>query len=77
MEGFDKNHIDTIINKNKENKWRFTGFYGELDTQKRVESWDLLRDLNQKFRLPWLCAGDFNELVQSDEKLGGNRRSNN
>ena len=27
MEGFDKNHIDTIINKNKEGEWRFTGFY--------------------------------------------------
>ena len=77
VEGFDKNHIDTIINKNKDNKWRFIGFYGEPDTQKRVESWDLLKDLNQKFRLPWLCAGDFNELVRSEEKLGGNRRSNN
>ncbi|KAL0014214.1 hypothetical protein SO802_001283 [Lithocarpus litseifolius] len=77
VEGCDKNHIDTIINKNKENEWRFTGFYGEPDTQKRVESWNLLRDLNQKFRLPWLCAGDFNELVRSNEKLGGNRRSNN
>ena len=77
VEGFDKNHIDTIINKNKDNKWRFIGFYGEPDTQKRVESWDLLKDLNQKFRLPWLCVGDFNELVRSEEKLGGNRRSNN
>ena len=63
VEGFDKNHIDAIINKNKENKWRFTGFYGEPNTQKRIESWDLLRNLNQKFRVPWLCTGDFNELV--------------
>ncbi|XP_075663039.1 uncharacterized protein LOC142632542 [Castanea sativa] len=77
VEGFDKNHIDTILNKNKENEWRFTGFYGEPDTQKRIESWDLLRSLNHKFRVPWLCAGDFNELVRSEEKLGGNRRSHN
>ena len=63
MEGFDKNHIGAIINKNKGNKWRFTGFYGEPNTQKRIESWDLLRNLNQKFRVPWLCTGDFNELV--------------
>ncbi|KAL4644143.1 hypothetical protein ACB092_02G142600 [Castanea dentata] len=27
--------------------------------------------------VPWLCAGDFNELVQSEEKLGGNRISHN
>ena len=26
VEGFDKNHIDAIINKNKENEWRFTAF---------------------------------------------------
>ena len=63
VEGFDKNHIDVIINKNKENEWRFTSFYGEPDTQKRIESWDLLRNLNQKFRVPWLYTGDFNELV--------------
>ena len=75
VKGFDKNHIDTIINKNKEGEWRFIGFYGEPDIQKRVESWDLLRELNQIFRLPWLCVGDFNELVQSDKILGGNRRT--
>ena len=76
MEGFDKNHIDAIINKNKENEWRFTSFYGEPDTQKRIESWDLLRNLNQKFRVPWLCSGNFNELVRNEEKLGGNRSYN-
>ena len=28
---FSKNHIDTIVNKSKEDEWRFTGFYGELE----------------------------------------------
>ena len=74
VEGFDKNHIDAIVNKNKEHEWRFTGFYGEPDTHRRIESWDLLQNLNQKFNIPWLCAGDFNELIKGDEKLGGNRR---
>ena len=40
------NHIDVIINKNSEKPWRFTGFYGEPDTHKRFESWDLLRSLH-------------------------------
>ncbi|KAL0001342.1 hypothetical protein SO802_015123 [Lithocarpus litseifolius] len=40
--GFSKNYIDAIINKNKENEWRFTRFYGEPETQKRFELWDLL-----------------------------------
>ena len=74
VEGSDKNHIDAIIKRNIEDEWRFTGFYGEPDTQRRIESWDLLWNLNRKFNIPWLCAGDFNELIRGDEKLGGNRR---
>ena len=77
IDGFNKNHIDAIIDKNKEHALWFTRFYGKPDTHKQNESWNLLRSLNQKFQNPWLCAGDFNELVRSKEKLGGHRRSNN
>jgi len=77
VEGSDKNHIDTIINKNKESEWQFTGFYGESNTQKQIESWDLLCTLKRKFQSLWLCAGDFNELVRGEEKLGVSRRSHN
>ena len=51
------------------------GFYGELVTHRRFESWNMLRQLNSKFSPPWLCAGDFNEIVQSSKKLGGSNRS--
>ena len=73
VEGSDKNHIDAIIKRNIEDEWRFTGFYGEPNTQRRIESWDLLWNLNRKFNIPWLCAGDFNELIRGDKKLGGSR----
>lgn len=43
IEGYNLDYIDAIINKNRDNAWHFTGIYGELDTQKRIESWDLLR----------------------------------
>ena len=42
VKGFSKNYIDAIINKNKENKWRFTRFFGKPKTQKGFELWDLL-----------------------------------
>ena len=77
VEGSDKNHIDMIINKNKETDWHFTGFYGEPDTQKWIKYWNLLRTLKRKFQSPWLCAGDFNELVRGQKKLGGNTQSHN
>ena len=70
-----QNHIDVLINKGKENVWHFTGFYGAPETQLRSESWDLLRDLNNRFSVLWLCGGDFNELLKSHEKLGGRLRS--
>ncbi|KAL0008379.1 hypothetical protein SO802_009881 [Lithocarpus litseifolius] len=75
IESSSLNHIDVIIKAGKENAWRFTGFYGAPETQLRSESWNLLRDLDGQSPLPWLCAGDFNELLKSHEKLGGRLRS--
>ena len=46
------------------------GFYGELVTQKRPESWAKLRQLKNRRASPWLCAGDFNEITWQSEKSG-------
>ena len=75
METFSKHHIDSIINKGKDGAWRFTGFYGEPVTHLRHEAWAKLRLLNSRFNLPWLCAGDFNKILRSNEKHGGSMRS--
>ena len=76
LDTYSPNHIDVIINKGSKDEWRFTGFYGEPDTRNRNESWEKLRRLKNKFTLPWLCAGDFNEILKADEKLGGRLRPN-
>lgn len=47
VESSSTNHIDALINKGKEDMWRFTGFYGALKTHLRMELWNLLRDLHQ------------------------------
>ena len=75
VETSSKNHIDCIIGKGSEDAWRFTGFYGEPITHKKFESWELLRQLNRQFGLPWLCCGDFNEILRGSEKMGGSNRS--
>ena len=52
VDNFSKNHIDAIINKGKDDDWRFTSFYGEPTTHLRHESWSLLCDLNNRLSLP-------------------------
>jgi len=74
VESSSLNHIDVLINKSKEDGWSFTGFYGEPLTQRRLESWNLLRNLYGRFSIPWLCIGDFNEITKSHEKSGGRLR---
>ena len=77
VEDSSKYYIDVCIDKNTMQEWRFTGFYGEAETARRIEAWDSLRSLNHHPNTPWLCAGDFNELVIQDEKLGGTIQSSN
>ena len=36
------------------------------ETHSIIESWNLLKDLHKRFVVPWLCAGDFNELLKSN-----------
>lgn len=35
----------------------------------------MLRGLNRRYSLPWMCFGDFNEIVSMEEKMEGARRS--
>ena len=43
VENSSQNYIDVVINKGKEDSWRFTGFYGSPETQNHGESWKKLR----------------------------------
>jgi hypothetical protein len=54
--------------------WKLTGFYGHPDLRKRLEAWSLLRYIARMDPSPWLCLGDFNEILCLDEKFGGNGR---
>lgn len=70
MQSFSANHSDVIINHVVDDALRFTGFYGKPETTNRENSWSLLRSLCQRSSLPWVCLGDFNEILLVEEKQG-------
>ena len=39
--------------------------------QRKHESWTLLKHLHSRSTAPWLCCGDFNEILTMEEKQGG------
>lgn len=50
--------------------WRITAFYGYSERSRRRASWDMLRSIGQDVNSPWLCIGDFNDLLSQDDKIG-------
>ncbi|KAL0306177.1 UNVERIFIED_CONTAM: putative mitochondrial protein [Sesamum radiatum] len=72
LQTFSHCHIDASVKLGDDQAWwRFTGMYGEPETCKRDSTWRLLSHLHSQSARSWLCAGDFNEILDQSEKLGG------
>ena len=72
---FSQYHIDMIVKKDEEQPWRITCIYGEANVNERQKTWDLLRFLRSESNLPWVCIGDFNEVLSADEHFGVGERN--
>ena len=70
IQNFSSHHIDSHISYKDGRTWRLTGFYGRPEDHRRWESWALLDHLNRMGQHPWLCFGDFNEILHQEEKMG-------
>lgn len=66
----DNNYIDVHILKNSNPVWRLTGFYGFPERERRRESWELLKELASRSSLPWFIFGDFNDMLNGNDKKG-------
>lgn len=67
------NCIDTCIDF--EGKIFYASFvYGDTDRLKRRALWDHLLELNTTRESPWFLIGDFNDLINNEEKDGGPAR---
>ncbi|XP_074283536.1 uncharacterized protein LOC141608084 [Silene latifolia] len=65
-------HMDFEI-MGDDGSWRATGFYGWPSVSERHLSWELLRLLGTQYNGPWVCIGDFNEVLFATEMKGGVR----
>jgi hypothetical protein len=63
-------HIDVNITDKDGFKWRLTGIYGESKQDRREETCRLMLTLRHQSDLPWLCVGDFNEIMFSFKQGG-------
>ena len=68
--GFSNNHIDLVISEST-GDWRLTSYYGFLEHHRQRASWYLLRALEIRSSFPWVCIGDFNDILSPSDKKGG------
>jgi hypothetical protein len=71
IQNYSRRHINALVKTGGGGlEWKLTCFYGHLETAKRKESWAVLRHLANLSPHPWLCLGDFNEIVSMPEQRG-------
>lgn len=63
-------HTDLLDNRGKLLSIIFV--YGNLDHSKREEVWSKLRNLKLSTHPRWLCIGDFNQILNCDDKFSFN-----
>ena len=77
IKSFSKHHIDAEVQMANGRQMRCTGVYGHPEMGQKQHTWTLLRRLAGSSPSPWLCFGDFNEILHPHEKSGGNERNVN
>ncbi|PNX99664.1 ribonuclease H, partial [Trifolium pratense] len=71
------NYIDVQIDHNNI-QWRATGIYGYPQNQNKLLTCNLIDELAGSAQNPrWLLFGDFNIILNTDEKLGGHTTDTN
>ena len=61
--------------RNRNLSFVFSAIYASPKLHCRKILWDELKTMASNMHLSWLALGDFNEVVNQSEKLGGNKIS--
>ncbi|XP_019241599.1 PREDICTED: uncharacterized protein LOC109221581 [Nicotiana attenuata] len=60
-----------LTNMDTQNSYIITIVYAKCDPIERIELWDNMYYLARDMTSPWLVAGDFNVILDEEEKFGG------
>lgn len=73
---FNNRLIDAEVQTEKITSMRWTGVYShaKMGIRKKKRTWTLLQQLAGLLSKHRLCFGDFNEILHSYEKIGGDER---
>ncbi|KAG5536301.1 hypothetical protein RHGRI_023918 [Rhododendron griersonianum] len=78
VEHANKNLMHVVVNDKATNAyWASTFVYGCPSRSGRQEVWDCIKSIARSESLPWLCMGDFNQVLAADDKFGGHLPSQN
>ncbi|XP_074369830.1 uncharacterized protein LOC141711313 [Apium graveolens] len=69
-----RNFLDFEVSNEQLGRWGYTGYYGFPERARRMEAWNMLRELSVASELPWCILGDFNDIVSLQEKRGGKQQ---
>jgi hypothetical protein len=72
---YSQYHIDVIVTESGGEPWRLTCVYREAQTHLRFKTWDMLKFIKSSNSLPWMCIGDFNEVLHQSEHEGVQERN--
>jgi endonuclease/exonuclease/phosphatase family metal-dependent hydrolase len=72
---YSQYHIDAIVSDNGGEPWRLTCVYGEAQAHLRFKTWDMLKFIKSSCPHPWMCIGNFNEVLHRSEHVGVQERS--
>jgi exonuclease III len=76
IKSYSLNHIHGICDDEENGEvWDLTSIYGHPEEHHKKKTWDLIDSLGRQISGRWLCCGDFNDILDSQEKKGGNSRS--
>jgi len=65
-------YIDLICHlEETKQRMRVTFVYAPTDFQQRIQLWEEIYQMTRLNQDPWLCVGDFNEILYQWEKVGG------